>query len=423
MSDGDRWSESVGPHGHTVRVEERTRGGSVYLVSWDAEAGVYRRTSLGFGVRDAEGKLLDDAVEKAKQAALEASNELIRGETPHERATTLGEAADLFRREEVVDMSGRHEEEVRRDLELIETHLGRGFELSKLGPREWNAVRRDRASGRIDGRGNPVRAKADRRERSTRTVQKTLKTLRQLCRFAARWRRPDGSFLLDRDPTRGLDLPTPKDQRRPVCSDELLAGLLEVAPEVTRRVRGDGENEAAETPLRELILVAAGTGARIGSILALRWSDWHPDRGAHGTLTWRGEAQKNGRTRETPVPPSVREALEAQRRRRPGVGEAWIFPAPASDGALRVDVALDWLQEAERAARGEHRKGFGWHAFRRRWANKMKDRSLVDVAALGGWSGPHVMQQVYQRATVEDMERTLEAGDPGRTAAAAGGEA
>lgn len=417
MSSGGRWSVSVGPHGHAVRVEERRRGGNVYLVSWNGEKGRPEKTSLGFRVRDAEGKLIEEATERAKRAALEASNELIRGEAPHERKTTLGEVLDLFRAEELVEMTGRHEAEVRRDVALFETYFGRGFELGKLGPREWNALRRDRGSGRIDSRGEPVRDKDARRERSARTVQKTLKTLRQVCRFAARWRRPDGSFLLpEGDPTRGLDLPTPRDQRRPGCSDELLAALLDEAPRVTRRVRGDGENREERTCLRELILVAAGTGARIGSVLALRWSDWDPEAAAHGTLRWRGEHQKNGETRTTPVPPSVREAIEEQRRRRPGVGEAPIFPAPDSKGALRVDVALAWLHEAEAEIR-DHVKGWGWHAFRRRWANKMKDRSPVDVAHLGGWAGPHVMQTVYQRASVEDMERVLDAGDPGRAAA------
>lgn len=87
-------------------------------------------------------------------------------------------------------------------------------------------------------------------------------------------------------------------------------------------------------------------------------------------------------------------------------------------------MAVDWLQEAEKMARpdGKHVKGFGWHALRRRWANKMKDRPPVDVAHLGGWSGPHVMETVYQRADLEGMERALEAGDPGRTEAT-GGEA
>lgn len=101
-----------------------------------------------------------------------------------------------------------------------------------------------------------------------------------------------------------------------------------------------------------------------------------PDESTHGTLTWRADHDKGGRTRTTPVPESVREALKTQRRRDPGVGEAPIFPAPNSDAHLRVDVALRWLRKVERKARpdGEHVKGFGWHALRRRWANKMKGR-------------------------------------------------
>lgn len=202
----DRWTFSAGPHGYTVRVEERRPGANVYLKSWDGDAGKHRKTSLGFPVRDADGELIEDAVERAEEAAAEASNALIRGNTPHERAAaTVGEVCDLFRREEIRDMDGKHARGTRRAVELIENYLGRDFEIGKLGPREWNALRRDRASGRIDAYGHPVPDRDDRSERSTRTVQKTLKVLRQVCRFAARWRRPDGSFLLpDGDPTRGL---------------------------------------------------------------------------------------------------------------------------------------------------------------------------------------------------------------------------
>lgn len=417
----DRWSASVGPHGHTVRVEERTRGGNVYLISWNGDRGTHEKTSLGFPVRDADGDLIDEAVDRAKAAAAEASNALIRGEDPliddEPEPATLGEVADLFRSEEIVDMTGRHRDEVEREVDLFERYFGRDLELGTLGPREWNSLRRDRESGRIDSHGTPVEDKDNRTERSVRTTQKTLKVLRQLCRFAAQWRRPDGSFLLpDGDPTRGLDLPTPTDPRRPICDDDLLAGMLAAADDHT--IRG-ADGDERRSCLRELTLVAAGTGARIGSILALRWSDWDPDGATYGTLTWRGDEQKNGRTRTTPVPESVADALREQRRRRPGVGEAPVFPAPDSCGAVGVDTAIKWLQDVEKAARGRHVKGFGFHALRRRWANRMKDRSPVDVAHLGGWSGPQVMENVYQRATLDDMDRTLKAGDPGRVA---GGE-
>lgn len=420
-----RWSYTVGPHGAKVRVREHPKkGGNVYLFTWDSDLGGNRKESLGFKVRDAKGKLIPDSVEKAKQAAAKASNRIIEGEAPTEdeeqASTTLGEVADLFRKEEIADMTGRHAKGTRRDVKLIETYFGRGFDLEQFSLRDWRSLWRDRASGRINSHGNRVERKKDRKERSPRTVQKTLKVLRHMCAFATKERRKDGSYLLDRDPTHRLKLPTPEDPARPGCSDELLARLLEEAPKVTRRVRSDGENRRVRTCLRELITVAAGTGHRIGAIVRLRWSDWNPDQGANGTLTWRGEHQKDGRTRTTSVPASVREALKAQRRRRPGVAEAYIFPAPSSDGHLRVDVAGKWLREAEAEIR-EHVKRWGWHAFRRRWANKMKDKSPVDTAHMGGWRGPHTMQTVYQRSNVEAMDRVYAtAEDPGRVAVEGG---
>lgn len=42
--------------------------------------------------------------------------------------------------------------------------------------------------------------------------------------------------------------------------------------------------------------------------------------------------------------------------------------------------------------------------------------------AVGGWAGPKLMQQVYQRATVEEAESALLAGDPGRGVREASGD-
>lgn len=42
---------------------------------------------------------------------------------------------------------------------------------------------------------------------------------------------------------------------------------------------------------------------------------------------------------------------------------------------------------------------------------KRKHLSAVDVAELGGWSTVDTLQQVYQRADLEAMERVLEEGE------------
>lgn len=420
MLSDDRWSFAAGPHGYRVRVRERTRGGNVYLYSYDEALGGNRKTSLGYPVRDCDGELIEDAVEAAKAAVGEASNALIAGANPHEReeeATTLGDLFDAFRREEVQgEMSERHRKGVLRELELLERFLGRGLEVENIGLREWNAVKRARASGEVDARGRRVPRKEDHREVDPRTVAKTLKVLRQACRFGERYR-TRGEPLVDRDPTKGLELPREQDPNRPVCSDALLRKLLEAAPRV---LMGHGKDRE-RSHLLELLVVAADTGARIGEVVRLRWSDWDPEEATHGTLRWRGKHQKNGRTRVTPVTARVRKTLETHRRRHPGVAEAHVFPAPESKGHVRVDVALRWWREAEAEAGVEHRKGMGFHALRRRWANRMKDRSPVDAAALGGWADVATMQQVYQRADLSGMERALLGDNDGREAAGGGG--
>jgi integrase len=450
-TDDGRWTYRVGPHGARVRVRERRRGGNAYLFAYDPELDGNRKTSLGYPVRDPEtGRLIKDNVERAKAAAAELSNRLVRGlpareeeeDEPEEPDATVGRVFDLFRAEEIHDgLSDAHAAALTRGLEAWENFLGREFDLREFGLREWNAFKRQRASGEIDSRGSKVRTPKKRREIAPRTVAKDLKTVRQACRFAERYR-DGGGFLLEADPTRGLDLPSESNPRRPVANDRQVELLLEAAEKV--RVGHDAHRgrEKVRPPLREMIVLAAGTGRRIGAIVRLRWSDWRPDEATYGTLRWRADSDKLGREWTAPVTPEVRETLEGLRRERPGVAEAWIFPAPEADGEhVRVDVAGKWLREAERLAElwedRERPAGFGWHAFRRMWATKRKHLSSQDVAYAGGWKDTGTLERVYQHADPETTEavvlgarelrpaaaETAEDGDgyePGERAAAAG---
>jgi hypothetical protein len=72
---------------------------------------------------------------------------------------------------------------------LIAYYLGPGFQAEKFGPREWNALRRQRASGEIDAKGQRVEDPSERKSVSPRSVAKTLKILRQVFRFGAAYRR------------------------------------------------------------------------------------------------------------------------------------------------------------------------------------------------------------------------------------------
>ena len=393
----------MGPLGASVTVRERVWGGPVYLYAYDRALRGRRKRALGYRIRDAAGAILPDAMAQAKREAIELSNRLIQGTAPAAQ-TTIGQLFSLFERESVTRMRVGSQEEVRRGLNAWQAYLGTDFIVSKFGLREWNAFVAARQSGEIDGRGQRVAELAERRSVRPRTVAWALKLLRQVCRFGTTYRTAAGAFLLEADPTQGLPLPIEKNPRRPVADSDRFAVLRGVADRVMM-LAPSGERVPSYLP--ELLVLAEGTGRRIGAILSLRWSDWRPDMGRHGTLRWRAEHDKMGQEWEVPVTPEVREALEAVRRRRPGVGEALLFPS-AEDPARPVSrhVAAFWLHQAEQLSELKRLPGGVWHPFRRAWATKRKHLSLKDVAYAGGWKDTSTLLKCYQQPdpfTVEEV--------------------
>ena len=152
---------------------------------------------------------------------------------------------------------------------------------------------RKQRPGEIDGRGQPVKP-TKRRPVRPRTVARSLKLLRQACRFGANYRTTTGAFLLESDPTRGLPVPVESNPRRPVADSARFERLLAVADRVMML---DARGELTRSYLPELLVLAEGTGRRIGAILALRSSDWTPTVGTHGTMRWRAEHDKVGQER------------------------------------------------------------------------------------------------------------------------------
>jgi hypothetical protein len=97
-----------------------------------------------------------------------------------------------------------------------------------------------------DGRETtPVRA---------RTIQGEIKQLRQMIYWAMNERLPDGSWLLENNPLRGVKLPKEEDPRRPVATFDRFLKLREAA--------GHGGYGAAAARARPL--EALGNGARAG---------------------------------------------------------------------------------------------------------------------------------------------------------------
>ena len=210
------------------------------------------------------------------------------------------------------------------------------------------------------------------------------------------------------NPTRGLALPKEKNPNRPVVTYDRYRELLKVAPKVRVRVGAGSRTEYVRAPLRELLILAEGTGRRIGALVALRWSDWLSDRVTSGAIRWRADSDKLGREWVAPVSREVRQALEAWRRECPGVGEAPMFPqANHVDRCISVYHARNWLRDAERLVGLAPTRGGLWHTFRRKWAMERKGLELRDVAFAGGWKDPTTLLRVYQQPDPETLERVV----------------
>jgi integrase len=165
--------------------------------------------------------------------------------------------------------------------------------------------------------------------------------------------------------------------------------------------------------LRELLTLAADTGRRISSILALRWSDWDPEAKPYCAISWRAEHDKIGRDWVTPVTPAVRTALEALRMERQTVGDVHIFADPRTpDRPVTRHQATGWLRRAEELANLEHLRGGAWHMFRRSWASERKHLSPKDVAYAGGWKDTTTLLKCYQQPDEETVEQVVLGGRP-----------
>ncbi len=382
------WTYQTGRMGARVTARERTLHGNVWLYAYDAALGGYRTRSLKFAVRDAAGKLIEEHTTRAEAAADELSNQLRRGAVPNEPApVTIGALVDLFRRDVLPAQGEEWRAEADRELTLWRSFLGERFEVRQLGAREWTALIRERQSGEVDARGERVAKLEDRRPVAPRTIAKSLKVLRQLCRFGTHYRSGPTTFLLERDPTEGLVVPKEENPRRPVLDDARFAKLVAVADRV-QMATADGKR--TRSFLRALLVLAHHTGRRIAAILNLRASDWRPDEAKHGAILWRvgpGNRKRGAREKLVAVHPAVRDALAAHLRAHPTVGEAFLFRSPADPSRpVERHAATNWLRDAERLAELTHVKGLGFHGSRRRWATARKGLPLADVAEAGGWT-------------------------------------
>ena len=264
-----------------------------------------------------------------------------------------------------------------------------------------------RTSGDIDARGKVVSG-VKRSVVRTRSVEADLKWLRWVFNWAAKWRTPQGRYLMRENPVRGYEIPTEKNPLRPVASTDRYEALRKISDQQQMEIRWNGRREKQRSYLSELLDIVNGTGRRISAVCQLQYEDLRLSEGPYGSIRWPADTDKEGRESCVPINPSVRHALDRVLRDRPGIGSAPLFPKP-TDRALPLTtyLASKWLREGEKLAGLQTQKGSLWHAYRRKWVTERKHLPDVDVAAAGGWKDTQSLKSAYQQADTETMLRVV----------------
>ena len=308
----------------------------------------------------------------------------------------LGELFDNYLREVTPSKAPSTQAHDRRCAVLFSQAFGTGREVRALSRREWDRFIAERRSGRLAPGGQ--KRKRDTPAPAPRTVRNRviaydLQWLLAVLHWATRAGDGRGDVLLDRNPLDGLELPREENPNRPRLDGEAYDKLRGVAPAVS--------------PLFELALILAHeTGHRINSIRLLRWSD--VDLEAR-TVRWRAENDKIGYEHTTPLSAQAAAALDAERSRRPAIGDAWIFSRADKLSEPRSRHAFNgWWQRAVELAGLPVVTRRGWHSLRRKFATELKSIPLTDLCALGGWKESQTVLKCYQQPDEATMRTALE---------------
>jgi len=401
---GRTWSYRAGSRGCGVRVYERAPGGLLYAAAFDPSAsngrGGERRVSLGHRDREEAMRFADE-----QSARLRTGEGELRCGRP-----AVARILGLYLRHRTPMKSRNVQTEDLRQAYMWINFLGSNADLSKLSSRQWDGFVRGRRSGELDAHGEFVSDPAKRRSVRTRTVERDLKFLRAVCRWAIDFRDREDRLLLRLDPTAGREIPKPRNPKRNCASHDRVEKIREAVGSISMRVEWGGRREVLPSYLAEIFEIAIGTGRRISAVCNLRVEDFdlsESNAAPWGRINWPSKSDKQGKAWSAPINRTVRDALKQAMRKRRAVGPGWLFPAPKDPTrCVRYDQVSRWLVKAERLAGLGPQEGTLWHAYRRLWVSSRKHHPSPDVMRLGGWSSPDAFR-LYQRPDPDSILRVL----------------
>ena len=393
------WTFSAGERPHTVTIFERD--GNLHARAWDPTRrggrGDWKRRSLKHNDRAKAKAYARDQAAKLEKGTADITQGIVN----------LGQVIDLYLCHHSPQKGEREQEADKRRAEMWRRFLGGDTDPHTIRLASWQRFIDLRLSGAIDGRARPVPIE-NRRTVRTRSINQDLKWLGWILNWATKWLTPQGNYLMQENPVRGYRVPSEKNPRRPVATEDRYQATRAKTDQVTMEVRWHGKSKTVRSHLSEVLDVIHGTGRRLSAVLQLQYENLLLQDGPHGAIRWPAATDKTGRETLVPIGPDVRTALDRVLRERPGIGQAYLFPAPGDPTKpVSRHLAAKWLQEAEKLAGLEKLDGSLWHSYRRKWATERKHLPDADVAAAGGWTNSNTLRLVYQQADQETMLRVV----------------
>ena len=367
------WSYVTGKKGRNrIRVFAWPEKGDSLWVDYRVH-GKRIKTALGHSDRDRAERQADEIKRQLSAGSVE-----LAGTTP-----SLQTLFDIYEREVSPTKGPSAAGHDKRTLPLFLKAFGGDRRPETLNVRDWQSYIRRRQSGELAP--NNRRKKPGKTGPKTvrpRVIEQNLKLLLAVLNWAERAQHPDGSgYLIDKNPLRGLKLPKEENPRQPMFTPEQCIELRTAAQE--------HRSSLAE----RFVMLAWYTGHRSNAIRQLHWSDIDLEA---GTIRWRADADKIGYEHRNPLHPELLSFLKQDRARVKAIGEAFVFPAPRdSSKPLPRDTVQKLWNLVAKAASIPRGKGYGWHSFRRAFANALRNVPLRELKDLGGWKSEKTLITVY----------------------------
>jgi len=161
------------------------------------------------------------------------------------------------------------------------------------------------------------RGRQQRHSHSARGPELALVFLRTMLIWATTVKLPTGEWLLDDNPLRGVKFPREPNPRRPVATFDRFERVRQASRQLADQA-GSARERDRWRRLELALVLAEGTGRRIGSIRRLRWSDIGFDP---PSILWRAEFDKRRREQRVPMPEALAAEIKTARARLAAVGD------------------------------------------------------------------------------------------------------